>query len=323
MDSLVALGTTVAWSSSVAFMALDAATPATASTSMGTSGGTTYFDTSVFLFLFILLGRWLEGISRQRTGDAIEALGKMKVSTGILYDAGESTSEELELDLLDEKRSLRGEEVEATTLTDDTTSRTQVVRVDFLEVGDTIVIPAGSSVPLDATLLPSSSPSNLDESSLTGEARPISKQPGDDVFAGTTNLGPSALLARVRVSSGSTTIDGIVDAVRSAMSHKASLEKLADRITGYFVPAIVGIACFTFGVWIVRGYAGCDESWLAGEEQKRGGWALFAVQFAVAVLVVVSAVLSFGNSRMEADSSSKSRPVLVVSVSWPSFRTQF
>lgn len=85
-------------------------------------------------------------------------------------------------------------------------------------------------------------------------------------------------------------IDGIVSAVRDAMSRKAGIEKLADLITGYFVPVIVGIAGTTFGIWIVLGYSGAlPDSWLDG--QREGGWALFAVQFAVAVLVVVSEVI--------------------------------
>lgn len=69
------------------------------------------------------------------------------------------------------------------------------------------------------------------------------------------------------------------------MGKKASIEKIAERITAVFVPAIVAIACFTFVVWILRGYAGdLPGEWL--ENQKGDGWALFSFQFSVAVLVV-------------------------------------
>jgi cation transport ATPase len=86
-------------------------------------------------------------------------------------------------------------------------------------------------------------------------------------------------------------MDGIVSAVRDAMARKASIERVADSITGYFVPVIVGIACMTFGIWIVRGYSGnLPFEWLEGDVGRKGGWALFAVQFTVAVLVVVGSL---------------------------------
>lgn len=80
-------------------------------------------------------------------------------------------------------------------------------------------------------------------------------------------------------------VDGIATAVRDAMSRKAGIERLADQITAYFVPAVVGIACFTLVVWLLRGYLGdLPSDWLA--DRREGSWALFAVEFAVAVLVV-------------------------------------
>lgn len=162
-----------------------------------------------------------------------------------------------------------------------------MVDVDFLEVGDILLIPAGAAVPLDAVLLPTSSSSSFDESSLTGESHPVLKSPTDPVFSGSTNLGPSAVRVRVSTSAGDTLMDGIVSAVRDAMARKASIEKIADQVTGYFVPVVTGIACFTFCIWIMRGYLGnLPTDWLEGEEGRKGGWALFAVQFTVACLVV-------------------------------------
>lgn len=183
-------------------------------------------------------------------------------------------------------------QIESRTSSDDVppqqSSAGSSIAVDFLERGDTIIVPSGAAVPLDSVLLSSSSSSNFDESSLTGEAKPVQKGPDDSIFAGSTNLGPSAVVARVVTGPGETMMDGIVAAVRDAMARKASLERIADLITGYFVPAIVAIACITFGIWIVRGYSGnLPHDWLEGENGRRGGWALFAVQFAVAVLVVV------------------------------------
>jgi Cu+-exporting ATPase len=119
---------------------------------------------------------------------------------------------------------------------------------------------------------------NFNESSLTGEARPVLKSPGDGVYAGTTNAGPSAI--RVRVTSRETVLDGIVTVVRDAMGKKAGLERIAEKITGYFVPVIVAMACLTFVIWTIRGYAGdLPEDYLDGEVSRKGGWALFAVSF--------------------------------------------
>lgn len=293
MDTLVALGTTAAWSASVAFMVLDITAPPSPM-NPGGSDSMGYFDSSVFLILFILAGRWLEGISRRRTSEEVDKLGKMTPAFGILYsDANRGripTMIEEEQEAFESKdyNSLRTISIVPTIsagLSSSTPTDSNRIEVDFLELGDTLLIPSGSSVPLDCILLPQSSSSNFDESSLTGESVPIYKSPSDTVYAGSTNLGPSACIVQVIAGPGETMIDGIVASVRDAMSRKASIETLADQITGVFVPAIVGIASLTFGIWILRGYFGhLPEDWLP--VGQRGGWVLFAVQFAVAVLVV-------------------------------------
>lgn len=276
MDSLVALGTTTAFVASFVFMVMDMMTPFVVGSQ---PSAMSYFDASVLLVLFILLGRMLEGFAKRRTGDAIEALGKMRPVTGMLYIADESAERTLtvEADFLEGQRE-RFAFLSNVQLTD----RFCLT----ISVGDVLLIQSGSAVPLDSILLPTSSSSNFDESSLTGESLPVLKSPSDTIFAGSTNLGPSAVIVRVTKGSGETMIDGIVEVVRDAMSRKASIERLADTITGYFVPAIVGIALFTFSVWIIRGYSGnLPKEWL--DEQGDGAsWTLFAVQFAVAVLVV-------------------------------------
>lgn len=241
--------------------------------------------------LFILFGRWLEGISRKRTGDAIEALGKMKVDTGLLYAPPSVDSDDLSLDRKDSFDSMPSALAVDATASPSTSNTIQPIELDFLEVGDHLLIPSGSSVPLDSILVPNSSPSSFDESSLTGESIPVLKSPGDPVFAGSTNLGPSAVIAKVTSHAGETMIDGIVQVVRDAMANKAGIERIADKITGIFVPAIVAIAATTFAAWLVRGYAGgCPDEWLDKAGARDGGWAFFSVQFAVAVLVVVSSL---------------------------------
>lgn len=246
MDSLVALGTSIAWLSSFAYMVLDITTPGMSEMA--------YFDTSVFLITFILAGRYLESLSKQKTGDALLELGKLRPKKGLLYD---------------EKEGKVVEEVESA----------------FIEIGDCLLVPVGASPPVDCALAESSTVTSFDEASLTGESRPVAKRPGDPIYAGTHNSGPSAAIVIVKRRDGETVLDSIVTGVRNAMSKKASIERLADAITAVFVPAIAGVACLTFAIWIIRGYSGnLPSEWL--RDQKGGGWVLFSIQFSVAVLVV-------------------------------------
>ncbi|KAF8583040.1 heavy metal translocatin [Ramaria rubella] len=250
MDTLVSLGTSTGYFASLAIMILDIKTKPTQGMMGGEMG---WFDSSVFLVLFILAGRYLESVSKQRTGDAIATLSSTKPSAGLLYStAGSSTTLE---------------------------------QVDFLEIGDVLLVPTGASPPLDAVLTRSSPKTTFNESSLTGEARPVLKGPGDEVFAGTTNAGPAAAVVTITHEVGRTMLDDIVGVVRDAMGKKAGIERLADVVTGYFVPFVVAVAALTFGVWTLRGYLGSlPAEW--ADSQRGRSWALFAVQFGVAVLVV-------------------------------------
>lgn len=159
------------------------------------------------------------------------------------------------------------------------------VEAAFIEIGDYLLLPVGTSSPVDCLLAAKSPSTSFDEASLTGESRPVPKVTGDIVYAGTINSGPSAAILIVQHGDGDTVIDSITNGVREAMSRKASIERIADAITAVFVPVIVGIACFTFAIWILRGYTGSlPNDWLNG--QRQGGWVLFSFQFSVAVLVV-------------------------------------
>jgi Cu+-exporting ATPase len=249
MDTLVALGTSLAYIASLAYMGLDISISPTSDGHDAEAGTDSFFDSSVFLMLFILAGRYLESLSKGHTGDAVTDLVKMKPVTGFL--------------------------VRPLTAGDEKSTETEEIISDYIEVGDELLIPSGASPPLDAIVLDNSPSTNFNESSLTGEAKPVLKSPGDVVYAGTTNAGPSAI--RVRVTSRETVLDGIVAVVRDAMGKKAGLERVAEKVTALFVPAIVFVACLTFVVWTIRGYAGdLPPSYLNGKVAQKGGWALFA-----------------------------------------------
>jgi P-type Cu+ transporter len=124
--------------------------------------------------------------------------------------------------------------------------------------------------------------STFDESSLTGESHPITKNAGDQVFAGTVNTG-KPISVRVTKISGASMLDQIVKVVREGQTKRAPVERVADILTGYFVPVITLIAISTFVTWFGLGQGGVlPEDW---RDIDTGGWAFWALQFAIAVFV--------------------------------------
>ncbi|KIJ47543.1 hypothetical protein M422DRAFT_226325 [Sphaerobolus stellatus SS14] len=250
MDSLVVLGTSVGYFASLALMILDIRTAPIVGMMGGDMG---WFDSTVFLMFFILSGRYIECLTKHRTSSAISALSSTLPSTGLLVSTEDGRPEE--------------------------------VSVILLEIGDAVLVPVGSSPPLDGIFAAKSPLASFTEASLTGEAAPVPKKSGDTVFAGTINAGPNAAIVTITSLPGHTMLDGIVGIVRDAMGRKAGAEKLADVLTGWFVPFFVGVAGITFGVWALRGYLG-DLPTEFLDTRRGGSWTLFAVQFGVAVLVV-------------------------------------
>lgn len=155
------------------------------------------------------------------------------------------------------------------------------IPVDLLEAGDLVSIAQGSSPPSDAIVV--SGTSSFDESSLTGESRPSAKAAGDEVYAGTLNLG-QVVNARVARTPGDSLIDRIVDVVREGQNRHAPIERIADRVTAYFVPTICLLAVSTWAVWLGLGVAGAlPDDYL---DVSEGGWYLWSLSFAIAVFVV-------------------------------------
>ena len=237
-------------------------------TSPGLSSVGSYFDSCVFLIMFILLGRVLEAYAKSRTTDAVSLLGQLRPETALLVE----NSKELGL-----------QTITSSTSSDDagtSSTSTRSVPVEHLEKDDLILIPPGSLPPTDGIIV--SGQSTFDESSLTGESKPIKKGPGDEVFTGTTNLS-GAVTISITTTSGETMLEKIMRAVSDASGHKAPIEKLAERLTGVFVPIIIYLALFVLAVWLILAGTGV----LAGEHDgKGGGTYFFAIEFAIATLVV-------------------------------------
>ena len=165
MNLLMSAGTSVAYFPSIAVLALD-------SQKTGQRNGqiSTYFDAVVFLTMFILAGRYLEAYSKAKAGDAVTVLGKLRPTEALLVRSNPDLEDSSE----DSQSSLP-------------TTNVEKIDVDLLEVGDLVRVLRGASPPADGTVL--FGDSTFDESSLTGESRPIIKNAGDQVFAGTVNTG--------------------------------------------------------------------------------------------------------------------------------------
>ncbi|EKV07362.1 Copper resistance-associated P-type ATPase, putative [Penicillium digitatum] len=246
MNLLISAGTSVAYISSLAVLIVDAV--------VGTKSSphsTTYFDSVVFLTLFILAGRFLEAYSKAKTGDAVTSLGKLRPSEALLSD---DTSE-------------------------DGVQRTSV---DLLEVGDVVSIPHGASPPADGVIVDSAS-YQFDESSLTGESRPVKKTVNDMVYTGSVNVGQPVRI-RITELGGSSMLDRIIAVVREGQSKRAPLERVADLLTSHFVPIITLIAILTFVIWLALGHSGVlPADYL---DVAHGGWTFWALEFAISVFVV-------------------------------------
>lgn len=246
MNMLMSLGTSAAYISSVAQLIAAGVHPP--STNIDSSF---YFDSVVFLTMFLLIGRLIEAYSKSRTGDAITMLGKLRPYEALLVE----------------------QDADGDSLTD-------TVDVALLEIGDTVRILHGDSPPCDGTVLVGDS--LFDESSLTGESRLVHKVEGDQVFAGTMNKA-APISIRVTGTAGSSMLDQIVAAVREGQTRRAPIERLADRLTAYFVPSITVVAILTWVVWLALGVSGT-----LSDDYKDGdtNWAVWSLQFAIAVFVV-------------------------------------
>jgi Cu+-exporting ATPase len=176
-----------------------------------------YFESAAVIVTLVLLGRWLESRARGRAGAAIRALIGLQPRTA---------------------RRLR----------DDGTA--QEVQIADVRPGDRLAIRPGERLPVDGTVDGGSS--SVDESMLTGEALPVAKAPGDPVTAGTVN-GTGALTVTARAVGADTVLARIVAMVEDAQGAKLPVQALVDRITGVFVPVVLGIAALTVAVWLAVG----------------------------------------------------------------------
>lgn len=256
MDMLMSLGISIAYFSSIAVLTIDA----TRSSRGSMQGNSTYFDSVVFLTMFLLIGRILEAYSKAKAGDAVTMLGKLRPTEALLVSQADNDAK------LEDYHSEQG---------------LHPIQIDLLEVGDVVLVPHGGSPPSDGLIIKGKS--KFDESSLTGESRLVGKSMGDDVFAGTINRG-GPVTVKVSNISGASMLDQIVAAVREGQTRRAPIERLADVLTSYFVPIVILIAVSDWIIWLALGTSRTlPADYL---DVNVGGWAFWSLKFAIAVFVI-------------------------------------
>jgi cation-transporting ATPase V len=176
------------------------------------AGGDLYFDTAALIIAFIILGRYFEARAKGRASSAIKRL--------------------LELGAKEARLVVDGEE--------------RMVSVDEVRVGDLVRMRPGEKIPVDGVVVAGSSA--VDEAMLTGESVPVEKQEGDEVTGATINAN-GVLTIRATAIGQDTALAQIVRLVEQAQGTKAPVQRLADRISAVFVPAVLGVATITFGGW--------------------------------------------------------------------------
>ena len=175
-----------------------------------------YFEAAGGIVAFVLLGRYMEERAKGKAGEAIRKLVELQPST-------------------------------ATVLRD---GREEVVDVDDLRLGDLVVVRPGERIPTDGEVV--SGRSSVDESMVSGEGLPVTKEVGDRVIGGCVNSG-GALRVHVTAVGADTVLSGIVRLVEQAQESRLPIQQLADRIAAVFVPAVLGIAGVTLGSWLLVG----------------------------------------------------------------------
>lgn len=244
MDVLIALGTNAAYFYSVYIMV-----KALTSNSFE---GQDFFETSPMLISFILLGKYLEVLAKGKTSDALAKLTELAPETAYLLTldgAGNIISE-------------------------------TEISSQLIQKNDVLKIVPGAKVPVDGVVI--NGHSYVNESMITGEARPVSKMPGDKVIGGTVNENGCVLIKATHIGS-ETALSQIVQLVEAAQLARAPVQKLADQISRFFVPTVVLTAIVTWLGWFIPGELGVyPSSWIPK------GMNVFelALQFGISVLVV-------------------------------------
>ena len=219
MDTLVALGSAASYVYSVyALYAMTSAQLRGDAEAVMTYMHEFYFESAAMILTLITVGKLLEAISKGRTTDALKGLMKLAPKTAVVKRDGQEVT----------------------------------VPIEQVHKGDYFVVHPGESIPVDGIIVEGTTAVN--EAALTGESLPVDKAEGDKVSAATVNQLGYIVCEATRVGED-TTLSQIIKMVSDAAATKAPIAKVADKVSGVFVPVVIGIAVVTFIVWILTGHA--------------------------------------------------------------------
>ena len=217
MDTLIALGSSAAFVYSVAMLfAMTKAQTEGDMAAVMARMSEFYFESAAMILTLITVGKMLEAYSKGKTTNALKGLMKLAPKT-------------------------------ATVLRD---GREETISVDQVEVGDLFLVRPGENIPVDGVVVEGLSAVN--EAALTGESLPVDKAPGDQVSSATLNQS-GALTCRATRVGEDTTLSQIIQMVSDAAATKAPIAKIADRVSGVFVPVVIGIAVLVTALWMILG----------------------------------------------------------------------
>ena len=214
MFTLIGIGAGVAWLFSVFGMFFPDIFPDQFKTESGAVH--VYFEAATVILTLVLLGQLLEARAHSKTNSAVKELLKLAPNKAV--------------------KMVEGEEVE--------------VAIDKIKLDDILKVKPGDKIPVDGAV--TEGETTIDESMITGEPIPVNKSKGDKVSSGTINGNQSFLMKAERVGSD-TLLSQIIHMVNDASRSRAPIQKLADKVSGYFVPVVVIISLITFAVWAIWG----------------------------------------------------------------------
>lgn len=252
MDVLVALATSVSYAYSAGVLLYFIATQADHSPM-------TFFDTVPMLIVFLCLGRWMEHLAKGHTSKALTKLMGLQATAATLvtFNANGEAETEKQID------------------------------VNLIQRGDVLKVVPGEKIAVDGRVV--SGTSSVNEAHITGEPLPVFKEPESMVLAGSINKN-GILYVRATHVGKDTTLAQIVRLVEDAQTSKAPIQQLADKIAGYFVPAVVVLSVLTLAVWLVVGFHRVDLIYTyygkAGKMSRTEVTVQFAFQCALTVLSI-------------------------------------
>ncbi|MEP2447715.1 MAG: heavy metal translocating P-type ATPase [Balneola sp.] len=214
MFTLIGIGAGIAWLFSVFALIFPDFFPEQFKTDAGTVH--LYFESATVILTLVLLGQVLEARAHSQTNNAVKELMKLAPNTAIRVKDGKE----------------------------------EEIHIDEIEVGDHLKVKPGEKIPVDGSIIEGQT--SIDESMITGEPVPVEKSTDDSVSSGTIN-GNSSFIMKAEKVGDETLLSQIVDMVNKASRSKAPIQNLADKISAWFVPAVVVIAIITYGVWALFG----------------------------------------------------------------------